>query len=442
MSDYPYQDRFPVQRTLPEHGRPRDEILAELATHGEGGGRLLGDRQVLGHHVLRRPRALRLPRPRRSASTRHVNVAAARHVPELDALRGRDHRHDARPASTPRRSPTPRPPALDHERRHRQHLPRHARLPRATGTHAASPAPTSIKPETAHPAFDKACHLFGIELRKAPIDPDTTLGRRRLGRATTSTTRHDRPHRLGRQLRLRHRSTRSPSWADLALEHGIGLHVDGCLGGFILPWGQELGYDIPLFDFRLPGVTTISADTHKYGYALKGTSVLLFRDKALRNSQYFFLTDWSGGKYCSPGIDGSRSGGLLAATWASMVSLGREGYRSYAKAIFETVDAHAGRRALAIPSCGIMGTPTFCFCFTCDEFDIYHVNDFMRRAWLALQRPAVPELDPHGRHPPADPARRRRRSSPPTSPRPSPTPRSTPTSRRRAARSTAASPAA
>ena len=76
--------------------------------------------------------------------------------------------------------------------------------------------------------------------------------------------------------------------------------MDSCLGGFILPFGQELGYDIPVFDYRHPGVTSMSADTHKYGYAFKGTSVLTFRDKALRNAQYFFLTGWSGGKYCSP----------------------------------------------------------------------------------------------------------------------------------------------
>ncbi|HEV7524728.1 MAG TPA: pyridoxal-dependent decarboxylase, partial [Acidimicrobiia bacterium] len=168
----------------------------------------------------------------------------------------------------------------------------------------------------------------------------------------------------------------------LALERGVGLHVDGCLGGFILPWGQELGYpNIPVFDFRIPGVTSISADTHKYGYGLKGASVLAFRDKALRNSQYFLLTDWSGGKYASPGIEGSRSGGILASTWASLVSMGRDGYMKYAKAIFDT--AFKMQDAVrSHPELRILGTPTFCFSFTSDEFDIYHVNDFMRtRGW-------------------------------------------------------------
>ncbi len=85
----------------------------------------------------------------------------------------------------------------------------------------------------------------------------------------------------------------------------------------------------------------MSADTHKYGYAFKGTSVLTFRDKALRNAQYFFLTDWSGGKYCSPGMEGSRSGGLIAATWAAMIQLGREGYRRLRQGHLRDRSGHA-----------------------------------------------------------------------------------------------------
>ncbi|MGZ4766598.1 MAG: pyridoxal-dependent decarboxylase, partial [Ilumatobacteraceae bacterium] len=167
----------------------------------------------------------------------------------------------------------------------------------------------------------------------------------------------------------------------LALQRGVGLHVDGCLGGFLLPFGEMLGFDIPVFDFRHPGVTTISADTHKYGYSVKGTSILMFRNKDLRNGQYFFMTDWSGGKYASPGIDGSRSSGLLAATWASLVSLGREGYLKYAKKIFET--AYAMQDVVrAQPELRIIGNPSFCFSFTSDVFDIYHVNDALRaKGW-------------------------------------------------------------
>ena len=98
--------------------------------------------------------------------------------------------------------------------------------------------------------------------------------------------------------------------SDLALEHKIGLHVDGCLGGFILPWIEKLGYDVPVFDFRLPGVTSISCDTHKYGYALKGTSTINFRNKDLRRYMFFAQEDWPGGIYASPTVQGSRSAGL------------------------------------------------------------------------------------------------------------------------------------
>jgi len=109
--------------------------------------------------------------------------------------------------------------------------------------------------------------------------------------------------------------------------------------------------------------------------------VLSFRDKALRNAQYFFNTEWSGGKYCSPGMDGSRSGGLLAATWASMIQLGREGYRGYAEQIFTTSTAMQAA-VRTHPELRILGDPTFLFSFTSDVFDIYHVNDSMReKGW-------------------------------------------------------------
>ena len=218
-------------------------------------------------------------------------------------------------------------------------------------------------------------HLFGVELRRAPVDPVTTQVdvewvAQNIDENTIAIIGSACNYGYGTIDPISELSA-------LALERGVGLHVDGCLGGFILPFGEQLGYPIPQFDFRLPGVTSISADTHKYGYGFKGSSVLMFRDKALRNSQYFYLTDWTGGKYCSPGMEGSRSGGLLAATWASMVSLGREGYLRYADKIFST--AAAMQEAVrSHPELRIMGTPSFCFSFTSDEFDIYHVNDSMR----------------------------------------------------------------
>jgi glutamate/tyrosine decarboxylase-like PLP-dependent enzyme len=239
--------------------------------------------------------------------------------------------------------------------------------------------PEIIVPVTAHAAFDKGAHYFGIKVVHAPIDPVTTgvdldFVERRITPNTIALVGSAGNYPYG---------TIDPieQLSDLAQESGIGLHVDACLGGFILPWGEELGYDIPKFDFRLPGVTSISADTHKYGYGLKGTSVLLYRNKALRAGQFFSQPLWPGGMYTSPGIGGSRSGGLLAASWAAMVGLGREGYLERAKKIFETSFAMQD----VVKEFGelkLLGSPTFCYSFTSEEFDIYHLNDAMKeRGW-------------------------------------------------------------
>jgi glutamate/tyrosine decarboxylase-like PLP-dependent enzyme len=240
--------------------------------------------------------------------------------------------------------------------------------------------PQMIWPDTAHPAFTKAAHLFGIEVVVAPTDPQTTQVDVDFVRdAVTDQT----VVIIGSAGNYPY-GTIDPiaALSDIAVERGVGLHVDGCLGGWILPWGQDLGYtDIPVFDFRLPGVTSISADTHKYGYGLKGTSVLAWRDKSYRHHHYYLRGDWKGGAYASPGLAGSRSGGLIAATWASMVSLGKHGYRERARKIFDTAFAMqaAVKRS---PELQLMGRPTFCFSFRSDAFDVYHVNDFMRpRGW-------------------------------------------------------------
>jgi sphinganine-1-phosphate aldolase len=239
--------------------------------------------------------------------------------------------------------------------------------------------PEMIVPETAHVAFDKGAHYFGVRIVRAPIDPRTTLVdvgfvRDAIGPRTILLVGSAGNYPYG---------TIDPiaALAELAVEHDVGLHVDGCLGGFILPFGEQLGLPIPPFDFRLPGVTTISADTHKYGYGPKGTSLLLFRDRALRRHLFFARADWKGGMYASPGIGGSRSGGLIAATWAVMVALGRSGYLERARRIFDTSFAMQ-EQVRAHPELRLLGDPTFCFSFTSDEFDVYHVNDFMkRRGW-------------------------------------------------------------
>ena len=377
MSKFPYAGRFEINRTMPDKGRPREEILEELRTMAKEEdafwetGKCSGTMYCGDHsHYDFMTDAFGM--------FAHVNVlqrdmcpSATKFEAEIIAMT-LDLMHSEAVEAT-------QPAGLVTTGGTGSIL--HAMLAyREWGRNTKGIAkPNVIKPETGHPAFDKACHLFDVELKRAPIDPETTLAdvqwiADNIDDSTVAV--------IGSACNYGYGTVDPISeLSDLVIERGIGLHVDSCLGGFILPFGQELGYDIPVFDYRLPGVTTISADTHKYGYAFKGSSVLTFRDKNLRDGQYFFLTDWSGGKYCSPGMEGSRSGGLLAATWASMVSLGRDGYRTYAKDIFET-SARMQDAVKRHPELRMMGNPTFLFSFTSDEFDVYHINDSMRpKGW-------------------------------------------------------------
>ena len=372
-SNFPYADRFPVNRGLPQHGRPRAEVLAELRemaaaedafweTGKVSGTMYCGDHDHYGFlteafgmfahtNVLQRDMC--------PSATRFEGeiIAMALDLMHADAVT------DTVPAGLVTSGGTGS--ILHALLAYREH---------AAATRGID-RPNFVKPETGHPAFDKSCHLLGIELRQVPVDPATTLVD---PAAVAERIDGDTIAIMGSACNYGY-GTIDPieGLGRVALEAGVGLHVDGCLGGFILPFGEQLGYDVPPFDFRVPGVTSISADTHKYGYAFKGTSTLLFRDRDVRDAQYFYLPGWSGGKYMSPGIEGSRSGGLLAATWASMVQLGREGYLGYAREIFATADAMK-EVVRSHPELRIIGAPTFCFSFTSDAFDIYHVADSMR----------------------------------------------------------------
>ena len=372
MSDFPYAERFPVNRRLPEHGRSREDVLAEMRTMateedafwetGKCSGTMYsGDHE----HYRFLDEAFGL--------FAHVNILQRDMCPSATKFEGEviamalDLMHadtvtDGTPAGLITTGGTGSILHAVHAYRE------YARQQRGITQ------PNFVKPETGHPAFDKSCHLLGIELRVAPVVPETTQAD--VG-AMAELIDENTVAIMGSATNYGY-GTIDPitELGELALDRGVGLHVDSCLGGFILPFGEELGYDIPRFDFRVPGVTSISADTHKYGYAFKGSSTVLFRDKAYRNAQYFHLAGWSGGKYMSPGIEGSRSGGLVASTWAAMVQLGREGYRKYAEQIFSTSKAMQ-EVVGSHPELRIMGRPTFCFSMTSDVFDIYHVWDHM-----------------------------------------------------------------
>ncbi len=379
---YPYAEEFGVTRRLPAHGLPAQAVLDQLRSMGERedraweGGQCSGTMYCGDHeHYAVLNEAF--------ASFSHVNALQRDLCPSMNRLESEiiamtlDLLHgEAVQQVDPRQTACGvlgfggTESILNAVLGYRER----ARIERGVQR------PQMIWPDTAHPAFRKAAHLFGLDVVVAPTDPvstqvDVDFVRRSITPDTALVVASAGNYPYG---------TIDPiaELSQVALEKGVGLHVDGCLGGWILPWGQALGYpDIPVFDFRLPGVTSISADTHKYGYGLKGTSVLAWRDKSLRQYQYYVLTDWKGGAYASPGLAGSRSGGLIAATWASMMILGREGYLERARRIFDTAFALQDRvREQA--ALRILGRPTFCFSFASDAFDIYHVNDFMKtRGW-------------------------------------------------------------
>jgi len=238
--------------------------------------------------------------------------------------------------------------------------------------------PEVVMPTTAHVALLKGAHYLGVKAVRVPVGDDfradvdamaAAIGPRTVALVGSAGTY---PHGVIDPI---------AELSELALEHEVGLHVDGCLGGFILPWAERLEHEVPRWDFRLPGVTSISADTHKYGYAPKGTGVLLYRNPQLRHHQYFVSTDWPGGIYASPGFAGSRSGGLIAATWAAMVSLGESGYLRLAEGILAT--AAALRETVdSIPELQAFGRSPFMVAFGSSELDIWHVNDALQdRGW-------------------------------------------------------------
>jgi glutamate/tyrosine decarboxylase-like PLP-dependent enzyme len=177
--------------------------------------------------------------------------------------------------------------------------------------------------------------------------------------------------------------------SEIAWDHDIGFHTDACLGGFILPWANKLGYAVPPFDFALAGVTSISVDTHKYGYAAKGSSVILYRNPELRRYQFYTTTDWPGGLYLSPTFAGSRAGALSATAWAAMIAIGEQGYMDIAKKILQT-GAQIKQGISRIPELYILGDPLWDIAFGSDSVDIYRIMDYMgEKKWSlnGLQMP-------------------------------------------------------
>ncbi|MFB6319604.1 pyridoxal phosphate-dependent decarboxylase family protein [Saccharicrinis sp. FJH54] len=236
-----------------------------------------------------------------------------------------------------------------------------------------------ILPDTVHPAFLKACHILCLNPVTVPVRKDKRADPEAMEKAITANT-----------ILLTCSAPCFPygvvdpvqDISEIARNKGLLCHVDACMGGYMLPFLEDLGFKIPIFDFRIPGVTSISMDAHKYGYAPKGVSVILYRDHELRMKQFFIYTDWCGGIYGSTTFQGTREGGPMAACRAIMCHLGREGYRKLAKEVMETtLKIKAGITRTGVLN--IISDPEMSvLAFTSDTINIYALGDALKvRGW-------------------------------------------------------------
>lgn len=251
--------------------------------------------------------------------------------------------------------------------------------------------PEIVAPSTAHAAFEKGANMLGCKIIHVPIDKKTyKVDLRAMKQAITSRTcmlvgsAPQFPHGIIDPIK---------DIAKLGLRFKIPVHVDACLGGFLIPFMKDAGHSLDeQFDFTVPGVTSVSADTHKYGYAPKGTSVILYSDKKFIHQQYSIQTDWPGGIYASPTLPGSRPGALIATCWAAMMYHGQEGYVQATDKIIKTT-RWIKKELGSVEGLKVLGDPRVSvLAFASDRFDIYALNGRLKDlGWNlnALQFPSA-----------------------------------------------------
>lgn len=239
--------------------------------------------------------------------------------------------------------------------------------------------PELLAPVSAHPAFAKAAKYLDMEHRQIPLGEDLRADANAASRLVNDNTAlivgsaPNYPHGLIDPIE---------ELAAIAAEREISFHTDACVGGFILPFLERLGCDIPAWDFRVPGVTTISADVHKYGYTTKGASVIVHRDSENIRFHAFLYDQWPGGLYGTMAMAGARPAAAVAAAWAVMNYLGEDGYIRLARVLRDTTQRlREGIRA--IPGLEIWGNPpATLLSFGSEDFDIMAVGDVMdQRGW-------------------------------------------------------------
>ncbi len=250
--------------------------------------------------------------------------------------------------------------------------------------------PNVVLPSSAHPAFPKAGHYFDVEMKFIPVGKDFRANVKAMKRAINKNTvmlvgsAPSYPQGVVDPI---------PELGALAKKKGILMHVDACVGGFMLPFVRATGRVVPPFDFSVEGVTSLSVDLHKYGYAAKGASIVLFKNEELRKHMYYAFTEWTGGIYAAPVMGGTRSGGVIGAAWAIINHLGFEGYTQIADQVMNTTDKlHAGIEA--IDGIEVLGDPVMSIlAIGSDSRDVYQIGDEMSaRGWHIDRQQNPPSL--------------------------------------------------
>ncbi|KAL4241054.1 Sphingosine-1-phosphate lyase 1 [Mactra antiquata] len=242
--------------------------------------------------------------------------------------------------------------------------------------------PEMIVPVTAHAAFDKGADFFGIKIIHIPMDPVTCkVNVKKMKSAITKNT----CMLVGSAPQFPHGSIDDlESIAALGRRYNIPVHTDCCLGGFLVPFMEKAGFKVPKVDFRVPGITSISADTHKYGFAPKGSSVILYSDNEYRQYQFFVQPDWPGGIYASPTLAGSRAGAIVAACWAAMMYHGEQGYIESTKKIITTT-RYIATELNKINGIHVIGEPEVSVvALASNEFNIFRLSDALTEKGFSL----------------------------------------------------------
>lgn len=375
---------------IPQHGWSRDEVIKALAAFKADDlksreGRVFGYTYDVGGEaeaVMKEAYMMYLSENALDITSFPSVMRIEREVVRMvaDLLRGDEHVVGNMTSGGTESVLLAMKTARDHARAHKPHI----------------KEPEVVLPRTAHQSFHKACHYFNIKPVVAEFDP-----------VTFKADLADMKAKITPNTIMLVGSACNYGFgvidpiediAAMAQEHGLLCHVDGCVGGIHFSFLRRMGAPLPAFDFSVPGVTSISADMHKYGFAPKNASVVLYRNKALRRHQVFACSLTSNYALVNTTILSSKSGGPAAGSWAALKFMGEEGYQNIVRRLMEAKETLVNG-INAIPGLRVLGHPDMCmFCFTSDQVNVFQLQNEVKKRGFYIQPQLSTALSPPNLH--------------------------------------------